>query len=155
MFPWISEPRKEWPPYVWPIFVALIIGATCGFAISSFWWSGTVSALRERVSILQESRSQRELRIVDITKEPSYRVQPDDDVIQVDNPDKSPITVYLPTGFPIGRLVTIKDKRGNANAVPIQIVPDNGTVDGFHALVINVDRGWVSVIWNGTDWSEE
>lgn len=56
MLPWIKELREKWPTYGWPLFVALVIGAICGFGAATFWWTGTVATLRERVALLQENR---------------------------------------------------------------------------------------------------
>jgi hypothetical protein len=153
MYPWVEELRKHWPSLRWPVFLALVIGAIGGFGAATFWWSGTVSTLRERVALLEENRSHAPLHIVEVKSGPSYRVKPSDDVIQVNNPDASPITIFLPSGFERGKLVTVKDKRGNANAVNIKIVSDAGTIDGLRELVINSNKGYYLLIWDGEAWS--
>lgn len=84
---------------------------------------------------------------------PSYRVKPDDDVIQVTNPGPTPITIYLPSGFEKGKLVTVKDKGGNSFEAHINIISDAGKIDGLREYVIAVDKGSVAFIWDGDAWS--
>jgi hypothetical protein len=153
MLAWIKEFRDNWTGRPWAAFVAIVIGAICGFGVATFWWSGTVSTLRERVAFLQETKSPSQLRIVEVTKGPSYRVQAGDDVIHVNNSEDAPITIFLPSGFVRGKVVTIKDKRGNAFSVHINIVSDAGTIDGISTLVIGTNKGYFSLIWDGVDWS--
>ena len=38
----------------WAVFVALVTGAATGFGVATLWWTGTVSALRERLSFSQD-----------------------------------------------------------------------------------------------------
>ncbi len=153
MLPWIEELRKNWPRLRWPIFLALVIGAIAGFGAATFWWSGTVGTLRERVAQLAETRGHTPLRIVEVKGGPSYRVKPDDDVIQVTNPGPTPITIYLPSGFEKGKLVTVKDKGGNSFEAHINIISDAGKIDGLREYVIAVDKGSVAFIWDGDAWS--
>lgn len=153
MLGWWKELKEKWPAYSWPIFLALAAGAICGFVASTYWWSGAVSELREHVALLREGHGNRQLAIAEVTKGPSYRVQLDDDIIQVNNPSSTPITIYLPTGFPRGKVVTIKDKKGNAFTTHINIVSDGGAIDGLQELVINSNKGYYSLIWDGAGWS--
>jgi hypothetical protein len=120
---------------------------------STFWWSGTVSTLRERVTLLQENRGRATLCIVEVKSGRSYRAQADDDVIQVNNTGISFITVFLPSGSERGKVITVKDKGGNSNAVPIEIISDAGKIDGLSKMVINVDKGSYSLILDGDAWS--
>ncbi len=83
----------------------------------------------------------------------SYRAQADDDVIQVNNTGISFITVFLPSGSERGKVITVKDKGGNSNAVPIEIISDAGKIDGLSKMVINVDKGSYSLILDGDAWS--
>jgi hypothetical protein len=153
MLGWLKEFRDNWTGHPWPAFVAIVIGAICGFGVATFWWSGTVSTLRERIVLLQENRTAGYKRIVEVTRGPSYRVQQDDDVIQVNIDDGSAVTIYLPSGFPKGKVVTIKDKKGNSFDVPITIVSDAGTIDGLRQFVLGINRGIISFIWDGVGWS--
>jgi hypothetical protein len=149
----LRELRKEWPRIWWPVVVAAVVSAAVGFGAATFWWSGTVATLRERIVLLQENRTSGYRRIVEVTRGPSYRVQPDDDVVQVNIEDGSPVTIFLPTGFAKGKMVTIKDKKGNSVEVPITIMSDGGTIDGLRQLVLRGNRGSFSVIWDGVGWS--
>jgi hypothetical protein len=137
----------------WLTFVALIIGGFVGFGIATFWWSGTVSALREHVNTLKENVGRGQIHIVEVQKGPSYRVQAEDDVVHVNSTEDAPVTIYLPSGLARGKAVTIKDKKGNAFFVPIKVVSDAGKIDGLPSVVVNTNRGWLSFIWDGKDWS--
>lgn len=156
MLGWLKELREHWPSLRaarWAIWIALVVGAISGFGVGTFWWSGTVSILRERISELQESRSPSQLRIKEVTNGTSYRVQATDDVIQVNNAQDIPTTILLPSGFSKGKLVTIKDKKGNANAFHIIIVSEAGQIDGLPRLELVVDKGSYALIWDGDAWS--
>jgi hypothetical protein len=151
-----KELREHWPTLRaarWAIWIALVVGAISGYAVGSFWSSGTVSILRERVAQLQESRSPSQLRIKEITTGSSYRVQATDDVVQVNNAEDIVTTILLPSGFSKGKLVTIKDKKGNANAFHIIIVSEAGKIDGLSRLELVVDKGSYALIWDGDAWS--
>src|ERR1700722_4080737 len=82
MLPWIEELRKHSPSLRWPIFVALVIGVTGGFGAGIYLWGGTASTRRERVALLGGGRGHAPLRIIEVKSGPSYRIKPDDDVIQ-------------------------------------------------------------------------
>lgn len=153
MLAWIKELRENAHKLWWPIFLAFAIGGIAGFGASSFWWSGTVSTLREHVSLLQQTPGTTLLHIIEVDKGPSYRAEPIDDVIEVNNSDKTPITIFLPSGVTKGKKITVKDKRGNAGQVNINIISDAGTIDGLKMLVINVDRSSVTFIWDGKGWT--
>jgi hypothetical protein len=49
--------REEWPTVKlapWTFALIALVGCAVGFGISTLWWSGTVSVLRERVSLYQD-----------------------------------------------------------------------------------------------------
>jgi hypothetical protein len=156
MLDWYKELRDHWPDVRaarWAIWIALIVGTILGFSAAYFLRSEEVSILHERVAELERSRSPSQLRIKEVTNGTSYRVQATDDVVQVNNSENIPTTILLPSGFAKGKLVTIKDKKGNANAFPIKILSEAGTIDGLRELSINVDKASYSLIWDGDAWS--
>jgi hypothetical protein len=49
--------KDEWPiarVAPWSFMIVLAVGIIFGFGVSTLWWTGTVSALRERVSLYQD-----------------------------------------------------------------------------------------------------
>jgi hypothetical protein len=134
------------------MLIALVLGAGVGYGFSEWQSSGTISVLRERVALLQESKGPSTLRIVEVTKGPTYRAQENDDVIHV-NLSENSATILLPSGLKRGKQITVKDKKGNANAVPIKVISDAGDIDGLKEVTIATNKGWISFIWDGAAWS--
>jgi hypothetical protein len=151
----LKELRESWPAVraaQWAIIVALCIGGVAGYGASSLYWSGQNATLKERVAQLQDAKTPSQLRIVEVT-DSFYRVKLNDDVIQVNNAKEQKVTISLPSGFPKGKLVTIKDKKGDAFAMHIVIVSEVGKIDTLPELVIATNKGSFSLIWDGSDWS--
>jgi hypothetical protein len=56
-FEWFERLRAEWPAATaarWAIVIGISFGLFAGFSFSTLWWSGTVSALRERINLYQD-----------------------------------------------------------------------------------------------------
>ena len=51
-----------------------------------------------------------------------------------------------------GVRIVIKDGRGDAATNTITIVPATGTVDGFMAYTMNVNRQSVTLFYSGAEW---
>ena len=134
------------------VLIPLVLGTGIGYGSSEWQSSGTISVLRERVALLQESKGPSTLRIVEVTKGPTYRAQENDDVIHV-NLSESSVTILLPSGLRRGKQITVKDKKGNANVVPIKVVSDAGDIDGLKEVTVVTNKGWISFVWDGVAWS--
>jgi len=55
----LQEIRDGWPSVraaKWIVWAALVLGATLGASGATIWWSGTVSALRERQTLAEAQR---------------------------------------------------------------------------------------------------
>jgi len=87
---------------------------------------------------------------VDVTT-PRYRVTLSDDVLNV---AALPSEIILPTTFPRGKTIIVKDGTGRANSSPIKITVEDGSkISGLASVAINSDRGSWSFIWDGREWS--
>lgn len=63
------------------------------------------------------------------------------------------ITVTLPATPSTGRMVVVKDGKGDAGTYAITVSPSAGTVDGAGSYSIAVNYGSAQFIYNGTEWS--
>ena len=61
--------------------------------------------------------------------------------------------VMLESGPAAGRVVTVKDGRGDAGMNPITITPASGTVDGASNTVVGSGYGAVTLAYSGVEWS--
>ena len=136
----------------WAIWIVLIIGFGSGFAVANYWRSEQVSILRERVAQLEESRSPSQLRIKEVTSGTSYRVQANDDVVQVNNAENISTTILLPSGFIRESLSQSKTKKATRMHSPSRLFRKR-TIDKLRELAIVVNRGSFSLIWDGDTWS--
>ncbi|WP_445215688.1 hypothetical protein ACKWRH_24975 [Bradyrhizobium sp. Pa8] len=136
----------------WTLLVAALAGGL-GYGAASFYYSGRISVLEERLRLAQDGRSPYQIRIAEVTTENPYRVTPSDDLIQLNlSADVSPI-VLLPSGFPKGKTVSIKDKKGNSSKSEVKIRADGGLIDGMPEWTLAGDFGSVSFVWDGKSWS--
>jgi hypothetical protein len=88
--------------------------------------------------------------ITDVTVNP-YRAQLSDDVLNVTG---VPAKIVLPTSFPRGKTIIVKDGTGLANQSNILISVDGGAkISGLSAVAITSSRGSWSFIWDGKEWS--
>jgi hypothetical protein len=128
---WISPERRR------KFLVAL---AFLSLLVASFEAYDDVSARNRALSELH-TPSQRNITEVRID---IYRAQPNDDVLNVVT---LPVQIILPSYFPPGKTITVKDKKGAANATPIVVTAENGKIDGLPDVRINVNRGFMLFIW--------
>jgi len=65
------------------------------------------------------------------------------------------VDVYLPSTPRQGQTISIKDASGNAALVSITVKAGtkNQTIDGSYSQLINTRHGFISLIWNGSEWS--
>ncbi len=76
-----------------------------------------------------------------------------DSVIVVNKTIGAPTAVSLPTSPSTGDTYTIKDGKGDASTNNITVTPAAGTIDGLTSYVINVAKGSVTFLYNGTQWN--
>lgn len=62
-------------------------------------------------------------------------------------------TINLSSTLQTGRIVIIKDGKGDANANNITVQGNGKNIDGAASKVINTAYGVLRVIYNGTEWS--
>jgi hypothetical protein len=62
-------------------------------------------------------------------------------------------TINLSSTLQTGRVVIIKDGKGDANANNITVQGNGKNIDGAASKVINTAYGVLRVIYNGTEWS--
>jgi hypothetical protein len=137
---------------VWTMMIALVTGGG-GYAAGYSIGGARVSVLEDRLKIAQEGRSTYQVRITQVTAENPYRVQATDDVVQVNlSADEDPV-VLLPSGFLIGKTVSLKDKKGNSSKRQIIVRAEGGTIDGLDKWTIDGDYGSIGFVWDGKQWS--
>ena len=88
-----------------------------------------------------------------VTAAGNIAVMAADAVIVVRKTAGAATTVALESGPAAGRVVTVKDGRGDAGANPITVVPASGTIDGGANLVLSSGYGSVTLVFNGLEWS--
>lgn len=78
----------------------------------------------------------------------------DNHVIIINKATSEATTITLPIPTVTGRNFVIKDGKGNASIYNITLMP-NGTekIDGQDYIVLSVDYGSITVVWNGTQWN--
>ena len=109
------------------------VAATAGYSAAAYLHSsGRIATLEERLKLAQETKSPYHIRIAEVTNENPYRVQPTDDLVQVNlaTTDVSPV-ILLPSGFLKGKTVSIKDKSGTSHLHEIKVRAEGGTIDGL------------------------
>ena len=62
-------------------------------------------------------------------------------------------SVMLESGPAAGRVVVVKDGRGDAGTNPITIAPPSGTIDGAASYALSAGYASVTLIYTGTEWS--
>jgi hypothetical protein len=88
-----------------------------------------------------------------ITAAGSVTVQPTDGLLVINKAVGAATTVTLEATPVSGAVHRIKDGKGDASANPITIVPASGTIDGGSSVLINQNRGAVTLEYNGAEWS--
>ena len=137
----------------WTILVT-IVAAGAGYSAGYFYSSGRIATLEERVKLAQEAKSPYHIRIAEVTTENPYRVQPTDDLVQVNitTNDISPV-ILLPSGFLKGKTVSIKDKSGTSHLHEIKVRAEGGTIDGLPEWTIAGSFASTGFVWDGRNWS--
>jgi len=72
--------------------------------------------------------------------------------VRVENPDPSPISVFLPASPSEGQEIEIKDTLGNAGSFPITVDGVGQMIEGSPTMVIAFNYGWVDLIYTGSLW---
>ena len=76
-----------------------------------------------------------------------------DSVIIVNKTTGAATAITLIASPALGRIIRIKDGKGDANTNNITITPAAGNIDGSATKVINTAFGALSLIYNGTQWN--
>lgn len=61
-------------------------------------------------------------------------------------------TINLPASPSLGQCVTVKDAGNNAAVRNITVSGNGKNIDGSATNVINANRGYLSIVYNGTEW---
>lgn len=80
-----------------------------------------------------------------------YTILPTDYAIIVDA--SSSRTINLPASVSSGTRYFIKDGTGQSNSNPITVNGNGHTIDGMADYVISFTYGFVSVLFNGSQWN--
>jgi hypothetical protein len=94
------------------------------------------------------------LELVTVTSGGSYALSANDFYVVVNKTTGSATTISLPANPAIGRLVCIKDGRGDAstNVITIQATPTSNFIDGLSSYQISSNWGSVQLTWAGSRW---
>src|SRR6185295_18089016 len=145
----LREIRGDWPKVrtaKWIIFLTFALGALQGYEASEFRSSVSISVLRERLASAQDRLTASPLasayRIKEIVDDDVYVAQPDDDLILINRSRSSTTTVRLPSAFPKGKRVVVKDKNGDAPSNHITIVAEGGHIVGLASIEITSSYGY-------------
>lgn len=143
-----------------PFAIAVVFAAAAIWIAIGWSYSGVLASKNAQIELqdrqlaaLRESAgargpSQKNITDVDMG---SYRAQLNDDVLNV---TVLPAKIILPTNFPRGKTIVVKDGTGLANQSNILISVDGGAkISGLPVVAIAVNRGSWSFIWDGKEWS--
>jgi hypothetical protein len=125
------------------ILVALVFAS---LLFASFEAYDDVSA-RNRALLIAQNPFRRNITEVNVSP---YRAQLSDDVLNV---TILPATIILPSNLPNGKLIIVKDKKGQSNAHPIKVTSEEGKIDSLSDYYIVVNHSSVSFIWDGKEWA--
>ena len=64
-----------------------------------------------------------------------------------------PSLIILPSVPEIGRLIIVKDMRGDASINNITVSAGTNTIDNFNRVVLIHNRQSYTFLWNGTEWN--
>jgi hypothetical protein len=129
--------------------LTLVVLAFFFFFVASFQVYDDLNTKYRMLVEAAASRNPSQAHITTVTTG-SYLVLPSDDVLLVDF-RKFGATIVLPSGFPKGKIITVKDKTGVASVNPIRITAERGKIDGVPELQLAADYGYISFIWNGEE----
>lgn len=76
-----------------------------------------------------------------------------DYILVVNKSSGQATTVTLPSSPTTGRMIVIKDGKGDSSSNPITINPASGNVDGASSFVISIPYAVVTFVYNGSEWS--
>jgi hypothetical protein len=83
----------------------------------------------------------------------SYTVSATDEYVIINKTAGAATGVTLPSSPATGRMITIKDGKGDAATNNITVTPAAGTIDGAASLVMDQPYEAYSLIYNGTQWN--
>jgi len=78
---------------------------------------------------------------------------PADDIIMVNKTIGAATIVILPSSPGAGRMVVVKDSKGDAFTNNITIRASAGTIDGLNSFVITQNYQAFTFVYNGTEWN--
>lgn len=80
-----------------------------------------------------------------------YTLTSNDDIVIIDKSVASASSVILSAGA-IGRVVLIKDGKGDAAVNNITIAPLTGTIDNAASILLNLNYAAIELVYDGTQW---
>ena len=156
----LREIRDGWPAVraaKWVVIAGIGLGSIVGFLVATYWSSGTISILRERLAQAQERLAASPLattfNIAEVTEGDIYIVKPTDDLVLVNKTIGSPTIIRLPSGFTVGKRIVVKDKKGDSNKNHITIIAEGGPIDSLPHIEMQTNYGAYSFVWNGRGWT--
>ena len=112
---------------------------------------GTTTPLAGSFTTLSSSSAQTG-KVISVTTGATYSVLSTDYFVCVNKGTGSATGVTLPAGV-TGRILIIKDCKGDAATNNITVTPAAGNIDGAGTFVMNANRQSITIIYNGTEWS--
>lgn len=100
-----------------------------------------------------DSRVSGNASITIVTADGNYTCETTDAYVLIKKTNASATQVTLPASPEAGKIVTIKDAKGDAATNNITIVAASGTIDGASSQVIVFNYEAISMIYNGTEWN--
>jgi len=88
-----------------------------------------------------------------VTSGPTYSILTTDYLVVINLTVPGAMGVTLPSTPATGRIVIVKDGKGDATTNNITVSPASGNIDGAATFVIAANYGAVTCVYNGTEWS--
>lgn len=100
-----------------------------------------------------DSRVSGNATITIVTAAGNYTADPADGYVLLKKTTGAATQVTLPSAPATGKIITIKDAKGDAATNNITIVAAAGTIDGAANVVINNNYESIALLYNGTEWN--
>src|SRR3972149_2783343 len=144
---YLPEPRRHRLVRVLAVF---------GFAVASFLAFDEVNTQKKKLE--SELLDQKNLvisalptKITEVTNKTSYTALPTDEWIAIKNSERLKTTVILPSGFPRGKVIVVKNTEDNPAMNPVMVRSETSFIDGFEAFPID-SAGSTAFLWDGNRW---
>lgn len=144
----MPEPRRQRLIRVLAVF---------GFVVASFLAFDEVNTQKKKLeSDLLDQKNlvigARPTKITEVINKISYTALPTDEWIAIKNSERLKTTVILPSGFPRGKVIIIKNTEANPAMNPAMVRSETSAIDGFEAFPVD-SAGSTAFLWDGNRWT--